>query len=85
MGAAAKIILVTAGIAFANEWYNTNTPNFKIPVAGIIIAWIFQGIEDINENAAVGLATMAFLSALLVPVDSHKSPVETAGKILGAK
>jgi hypothetical protein len=82
MGAAAKIILVTAFIAFANEWYQTDKPNFRIPVAGVLMAWVFEGIENLNENAGVGVAYMVFISSLLVPVKGEKSPIETATKIV---
>lgn len=85
MGTGAKIILATAVIAFANEWYQTDRPNLRIAIAGVVMAWVFQGIENINENASVGVAYMVFLSALLVPVKGEKSPIETATKIVGGK
>jgi len=84
MGTAPKIILAATIIAFSSEWYQTDKPNFRIPVAGILMAWVFQGIENLDENAGIGLALIAFTTSLLAPVKGQKSPVDVAAKIVGS-
>jgi len=62
---ATGIILVAGTITFANEWYQTKKINWRVPLATIFAALIFDGIAHVNDHAATGLAIMALLVAMM--------------------
>lgn len=76
MAKSTGIVLTATGIAFANEWMQTDTPNLRIPIAGLFVALIFDGIERVNERAGVGMAYIMLISAVLAPING-KSPAQT--------
>ncbi len=84
MAKSTGIVLAAGGISFANEWYNDNTPNFRIVVATLGVALLFDGIERINEGAAVGLASIMLITVLITPIHK-KTPVDTVNDILKKK
>jgi hypothetical protein len=60
------VIVLTAGtITFTNEWYQTKTINWRVPVATLILAGIFDGLARIDERAATGLSVMILIAAML--------------------
>lgn len=76
MAKSTGIVLTATGIAFTNEWLQDGTPNIRIPVAGLLVALIFDGIERLNERAGVGLAYIMLITATLAPING-KSPAQT--------
>lgn len=94
MAKSTGLILATAGIAAANEvifapavagqplWHNFN---WRIVPATAIAALTLAGLEQISEPLGVGLAALALLSVLMLPVGNAKSPIENASKMLGLK
>jgi hypothetical protein len=76
MAKSTGIVLTAGGVAFANEWLQTNTPNFRIPIATLGVAFLFAGIERINTKAGVGLAWMMLILALTTPING-KAPAQT--------
>lgn len=60
---ATGIILVAGTITFANEWYNTGKADFKVAVATMLAAAIFDGIAKVDERAAVGLSVIVLITA----------------------
>lgn len=75
MARSTGIVLAATAISFGNEWIDSNTPNLKIPVAGLGVALILDGIERLSEPAAVGLAYIMLITVLVTPIGG-KSPVE---------
>jgi len=63
-------------MAFANEWLQTNTPNFRIPIATLGVAFLFAGIERVNTKAGIGLAWMMLILAMTTPING-KAPAQT--------
>ena len=77
-------ILATTGIAFANKWYSTGSPDLKIPVAGAIAAAIGAGFSQIPGFGPVmaSIGWIAFLAVLIAPVQ-NPPPIANVQKIIG--
>jgi hypothetical protein len=87
-------ILAAAGIAAANEaifapaatgqplWTNFN---WRIVPATAIAALTLAGLEQLSEPLGKGLAMLALLTVLMLPVGNAPSPIENASKMLGLK
>lgn len=85
MANTATTLIITAGtITFANEWYQTKQINWRVPLATIIAALLFDGLSHVNERAATGLAVMALLVSLLTRFNG-KSVAETLAEVFGQK
>lgn len=94
MAASTGLILAAAGIAAANEaifapaaagkplWVNFN---WRIIPATGIAALCLAGMEEISPPLGKGLAALALMSVVLLPVGNAPSPVENATKLLGLK
>lgn len=76
MAESTGIVLTAGGIAFANDWMQTNTPNIRIVVATLGVALIFGGIERLSRDAGVGLAYIMLITAIMTPING-KSPAQT--------
>jgi hypothetical protein len=80
---AATVLIVSAGtITFANEWYQTKKLNWRVPVATVLAAAIFDGIAHIDSTAATSLAAISFLTAMTTEFNG-KSAAATVAKIYG--
>jgi hypothetical protein len=84
MAASVGIVLTATAISFSNEWLSTGTPNFRVGIAGLGVALLFDGIEKISEQAAVGLATIMLITVLVTPFKGT-SPVQTVANWSGSK
>lgn len=78
------MVLTATAISFGNEWVNQNKVNFRIPVAGFGVALLFDGIEKISPQAAMGLATITLITVLFAPIGG-KSPAQTLADLTVAK
>jgi hypothetical protein len=76
MAQSTGIVLTATGIAFANDWAQTGDINMRIPVAGLGVALLFAGVEQLDARAGVGLAYLMLITALVTPING-KSPAET--------
>jgi hypothetical protein len=86
-------ILAAAGIAAANEAIfapvATHRPlwidfNWRIIPATAIAALALAGLEQISPPLGKGLAMLALLTVLIVPVGNAPSPIDNAGRFLQA-
>lgn len=84
MAKSTGLILTATGISFGNEWVTTGTPNFRVLVAGLGTALVFDGIEKISEQVAVGLSVIVMITVLLTPFNG-KAPAETVVALLQKK
>jgi hypothetical protein len=77
-------VLATTGVAFANAWYNSGTPDLKIPVAGALAAAIGAGFSQVPglEPVMTAIGWLAFVGVLIAPVQSP-TPLDTLTKITG--
>lgn len=81
MAQSTGIMLVAGSISFGNEWLQTGTPNFRIPVATFMSALFLNGLEKIYPKAATGLGTIVLITVLVTPLHG-KSPMQTAIDVL---
>ena len=94
MAASTGYILAAAGIAAANEAIfapiATGHPlwvdfNWRIIPATAIAGLALAGMEQISEPLGKGLAMLALLTVLIIPMGNAPSPIENATKMLGLK
>lgn len=77
MASIATGIILTAGtMTFVNEWYQLKKVNWRVPVATLLGAAIFDGLAHIDEKAAVGLAIIVLMGAATTKFGG-KSAVDT--------
>jgi hypothetical protein len=76
---AGGIIIIAGGITFANEWYQTKQINWRIPVATIILAAIFDGLAHLDSKVATGLSVMALIGALTAEFGGKSAASTLAG------
>lgn len=67
--AAAGIILIAGGITFTNEWYQEHTINWRVPIATVLAAAVFDGLAKLDEKAAVGLSVIVLIGAFVNKVN----------------
>lgn len=82
MATATNIILIAGTITFTNEWYQTHTVNWRVPVATLLIAAVFDGLAHLDDHAATGLAVIAFIGALTTQFNG-KSAANTLSGLMG--
>jgi hypothetical protein len=77
-------ILLTTGVSFANDFYNTGTPDIKILLAGGIAAAIAALVSNVPAagEAVTGIAWIAFVGFMIAPIQSP-TPVANLLKISG--
>lgn len=75
-GTATGIILIAGTITFANEWYQTKKVNWKVPIATLFAAAVFDGLGKLDDKAAIGLAVLVLLGAVTTKF-AGKSVVDT--------
>jgi len=94
MAGSTGYILAAAGIAAANEAIfapvATGRPlwvdfNWRLVPATAIAALALAGMEQISPPLGKGLAMLALLSVVLVPMGNAPSPIDNASKMLGLK
>jgi hypothetical protein len=73
---ATGIILTAGTITFANEWYQTGKVNWRVPVATVLAAAVFDGLAHIDDKAAVGLSIIVLFGAMTTKFGG-KSAAET--------
>ena len=75
-------LILTAGtLTFGNEWIQTGTPNWRIPVATFGAAFLFTGIDSISPKAGTALGVMVLIAAVTVRFNG-KSVAEEALTVL---
>lgn len=80
---ATGIILVAGTMTFTNEWYQTKKVNWRVPVATLLGAAIFDGLAHIDDKAAVGLAIIVLMGAATTKFGG-KSAVDTIAGFFAA-
>jgi hypothetical protein len=82
MAVSTGIVLTATVISFGNEWYQTNTPNFRIVIGGLGTAIVLDAVENFSPQAGKGLAIIMLITVLATPFKG-KSPAQTAAGLLG--
>jgi hypothetical protein len=73
MAAATAIVLTAGGITFVNEWYWTRQVNWRVPVATLFLAAIFDGLAKLDPKAGTGLSIMLLIGALMTEFNGHSA------------
>jgi hypothetical protein len=68
---ATGIILVAGGMTFANEWYVTGKPHWRVLVATALAGAIFDGLAHLDSNAAVALSVIVLIGAFTHKVNGQ--------------
>jgi hypothetical protein len=84
-GMATGLIIVTGTITFTNEWYQTKKINWRIPVATVLAALVFDGMGQLDANAATGLAAIAFLTAMTTEFNGKSVAATVSGLFPSSK
>jgi len=94
MAESTGFILAAAGIAAANEaifapaisgrplW---NDFNWRIIPATGVAALALAGLEQLSPPLGKGLAMIALLTVLMIPVGNAPSPIDNLSKMMGFK
>jgi hypothetical protein len=84
MAASTGIVLSAAGIAFVNDWYQTNDIPWRIGVAGLLLAAFMGGVEKIPDAQpfAVGLSAIALVTVLVTPISGRNSPLQSLSNVV---
>jgi hypothetical protein len=84
MSSAPGIVFLAGSLTFANEWYQTDQVNWKVPIATFGAAWLMAGIAEISDKTATGLAIMALIVACSTPFGG-KSVLQEMASVVAAK
>jgi hypothetical protein len=76
------IILTASAIAGANEWLQTDQVPWRIGIAGLAAALLFDGIERISHTAGVTLSAAVLITALVTPFHGN-SPIQEFANVVG--
>jgi len=90
MAASTGPVLVAGAITFVNEGLLAPAAgdgpavwNWKVIPATAGLALALAGLEKLAPGFATGLAWLAFVTVLVVPVGNAPTPLATASKALG--
>ena len=75
---------MAGSMTFANEWYQTNKPPWRVAVATVLIAAVFDGLAKLDDKAAVGLSIIVLIGAFTTKFHGN-SVADTAAQLFGAK
>lgn len=94
MAESTGFILAAAGIAAANEAIFApavtgrplfNSFNWRIVPATAIAGFALVGMEQISPALGKGLAMLALLAVLIVPIGNAPSPIQNLSRMMGMK
>jgi hypothetical protein len=84
MDAGPSFVLAAGGITFANEWLQTNKPQFRPLVAGLVGAAIIAGVSEVAPKAGTALGVMVLIVAVTTEFNG-KSAISEFASVLPVK
>lgn len=76
------IVLGATAVSFANNFVQTNSPDFKIVGAGLLFSLFDAGLGAIaGPQVATGLAVLMFIGVMVAPVSGLRSPMQTLAEL----
>jgi uncharacterized membrane protein YdcZ (DUF606 family) len=78
MDAGPTLVLTAGAITFTNEWLQTNKPQFRPLVAGMVGAAIIAGVSDIAPRAGTALGIMVLIVAVTTEFNGKSAVSEFA-------
>ena len=79
---ATGIILIAGTATFANEWYQTKKVNWRVPIATLLAGAVIDGLNRIDDKAAIGLSIMVLIAASATKFGG-KSVIDTLVQLFG--
>lgn len=78
-------MLLVTGVSFGNQWLNTHSYDWKIPVEGAVATGLLALFAQVPgmEPAATRIAWLAFVGLMLANPSGANSPVQNLLKITG--
>lgn len=76
-----KIVLLAGTMTFGNEWYQTHSINWRVPVATVLAAAAVAGIGRVSPRGATSLSIMALIVAAATPING-KSPIQELNAVV---
>jgi hypothetical protein len=70
-----KLVLLAGGLTLSNEWLQTNSINWRVPVATVLAAVAVNAVGQISPNGATSLGLLALIVAAATPLNG-KSPIQ---------
>jgi hypothetical protein len=80
MEPATAIVLVAGTMTFANEWYQTKQVNWRVPVATLLLAAVFDGISHLDRGIATTISVMVLIGAATTDFNG-KSVADTVSSL----
>jgi hypothetical protein len=77
-------MVITVGVSFGNQLYNTGKWDFKILAEGAVATGLLALLNEAMPGVAAGIAWLAFVGLMLVNPAGGNSPVENLLKITGS-
>jgi uncharacterized membrane protein YdcZ (DUF606 family) len=81
MSTATNITLTAGALAFGNEWIQTGSPNWRMPIGTLGAMLVTGGINKVSPAAATAFAGIILIAALTVRFNG-KSVAEEALTVL---
>lgn len=78
------LVLAAGTMTFANEWWQTDKPNFRVVVATLIGAGLAGLLAEISPKGSAALGGIIMIGALTTKFNGN-SPVTELNSILNAK
>jgi hypothetical protein len=83
MDAGPGLVLLAGTMTFGNEWYQTNTPNWRVPIATLLGTAAVGAFSALNQNAATALGGIILVGAATAKFGG-KSVVQELNEALNA-
>jgi hypothetical protein len=71
-------------MTFGNEWYQTKKVNWRVPIATLLAAAVIDGLNKVDDKAAIGLSIMVLIVASATKFGG-KSVIDTMVELWGNK
>lgn len=81
MSTGSNLVLVGGALTFGNEWIQTGTPNWRMPIGTLGIALLTSGISRVSPGAGTAFGVIVLVAALTVRFNG-KSVAEEALTVL---
>lgn len=75
------LVLGAGTLTFGNDWWQTKSINWRVPVATVLAAAAVAGIGHLSPEGGAALGVMALLAAAVTPLQG-KSPIQTLNGII---
>jgi hypothetical protein len=86
MSASTGIVLTAGVITIGNEFLQGGGLNYRAGIAFLGSALVFSGLEKLDTEAAVGLASIVMITVLIGGVNpKYKSPAQEVLSLIGSK